>query len=140
MGYAGGNNYGFRNFGHDSKYVVFINNDVEVEPDWLTKIIDVMEKDETIAAAQPKILQIKDRKRIDSLGGIVDELGRAYDIGHGMINRIDVSQPYQVFYARGAAIVIRKKSSKNWEDLTKTTSSTMKKQTSAGEQGSSDTR
>jgi GT2 family glycosyltransferase len=37
LGYAGGNNYGFKMFGGDCKYVAFLNNDIEVEPDWLKK-------------------------------------------------------------------------------------------------------
>jgi len=107
LGYASGNNYGFRLFGQDSKYVGFLNNDVEVEPDWLRRIIDVMEADERIAAAQPMILQLSNRNLLDSLGGAVDRLGRAYDIGSGLSPPVDPESMVEVFYARGAAIVVR---------------------------------
>ncbi len=107
LGYAGGNNRGFELYGKDAKYVVFLNNDVEVEEDWLEKIIEVMVSDENIAAAQPKILQLRNRELIDSLGGLIDRLGRAYDLGHGMPDRGWPERPFEVFYARGAAIAIR---------------------------------
>jgi hypothetical protein len=107
LGYAGGNNYGFRLFGPGSKYVGFLNNDIEVESDWLKKIIEVMEGDEKIAAAQPMILQLSRRELLDSLGGTIDRLGRAYDIGSGLRPPQSVKNPLEVFYARGAAIVVR---------------------------------
>ena len=106
LGYAAGNNLGFKIYGRKSKYVAFINNDVEVEKDWLIKIIEVMEKDPSIAAAQPKILQLRKRDLIDSLGGIIDRLGRAYDLFHDLRDNERITKPIEVFYARGAAIVI----------------------------------
>jgi len=107
LGYAGGNNLGFKLYGRGSKYVAFINNDVEVESDWLKKIIEVMENDPKIAAAQPKILQLKRRELIDSLGGLIDRLGRAYDLFHNLGDKKNITKPFEVFYARGAAIIIR---------------------------------
>jgi len=107
LGYAGGNNLGFKLYGRESKYVAFINNDVEVERDWLKRIIEVMENDPRIAAAQPKILQLRKRELIDSLGGLIDRLGRAYDLFHNLGDKENITKPFEVFYARGAAIIIR---------------------------------
>lgn len=107
LGYAGGNNRGFKTVGKGVKYLAFLNNDVEVEEDWLEKIIEVMESDRGIAAAQPKILQLNNKRFIDSVGGFIDRLGRAYDLGHGMPDTMRHEKPFEVFYARGAAIVVR---------------------------------
>jgi len=107
LGYAGGNNLGFKLYGRESKYVAFINNDVEVERDWLKKIIEVMEDDLRIAAAQPKILQLRRKELMDSLGGLIDRLGRAYDLFHNLGDKKNITKPFEVFYARGAAIIIR---------------------------------
>jgi len=107
MGYAGGNNYGYKLFGKNCKYVAFLNNDIEVEPDWLKKIVEVMENDDSVAAAQPKILQLRDRNLIDSLGGMIDRIGRAYDLYHGLPDTSKIKRPFDVFYARGAALVVR---------------------------------
>ena len=107
MGSTRGNNYGFKMFGGDCKYVAFLNNDIEVEPDWLKKIVEVMENDESIAAAQPKILQLRDRNLIDSLGGMIDRIGRAYDLYHGLPDTSKIKRPFEVFYAKLAAAVVR---------------------------------
>ena len=37
-------------------YIVFLNNDTEVHPDWLKEIVDVMESDLTIGACESKIV------------------------------------------------------------------------------------
>lgn len=107
LGYAGGNNYAFFRFARGAKYVAFLNNDLEVERDWLAKIIEVMERDESIAAAQPKILQLQDKRLIDSMGGMLDKIGRAYDVFHSLPDNITTEKPIEVFYARGAALVVR---------------------------------
>lgn len=113
MGYAGGNNRGVKMCGDAAEYFVFLNNDVEVEEDWLEKIIDVMEYDRSVAAAQPKILQLRQRELIDSLGGLIDRVGRAYDLGHDMPDKDSTGRALEVFYARGAAIAIRAELFKN---------------------------
>ncbi len=61
LGYAGGCNFGFQRT--RGKYVVFLNNDTEQEPDWLERLVEVAEKDETIAALQPKLLSMHAKMR-----------------------------------------------------------------------------
>jgi GT2 family glycosyltransferase len=63
-GYAGGNNIGFKHA--SGKYVVALNNDMYVEPDWLDAPIDYMEKDDTIGIAGCRQMRF-DKKTIDGL-------------------------------------------------------------------------
>ncbi|MDW8042257.1 MAG: glycosyltransferase family 2 protein [Nitrososphaerota archaeon] len=107
-GYAGGNNAGARTASRDSKYLAFLNNDLIVERSWLRRVVEVMERDGTIGAAQPKIMQLKNPKLIDSMGGAIDRTGRAYDVGHGLPETRAWNRLIEVFYARGAAIVVRR--------------------------------
>jgi GT2 family glycosyltransferase len=107
LGSTRGNNLGFELACHDAKYVAFLNNDIEVEPDWLDKIIDVLEADERIAAAQPAILQLSNRNRVDSLGGMIDRLGWTYDLFSNSIYPNNLERPFEVFWAKAAAIVVR---------------------------------
>ncbi len=51
------------------KYCVLLNFDVEVEPNWLTRSIEIMEDDPRIAAAQPKLKQYQNRTRFEYSGG-----------------------------------------------------------------------
>ncbi len=53
-GYAGGYNEALSRI--KAKYYALVNSDVEITPQWLHPIIEMMEKDPTIAAVQPKIL------------------------------------------------------------------------------------
>ena len=53
-GYAGGYNEALKEVKSD--YYVLLNSDVEVTPGWIEPVIELMEKDRTIGACQPKIL------------------------------------------------------------------------------------
>jgi GT2 family glycosyltransferase len=53
-------------------YVLLLNNDTTVEPDFLGALVDLMESDPRIGAAGPKILIDSDRTKIDSMGGVLD--------------------------------------------------------------------
>ena len=58
-GYAGGYNLALAQVSAD--YYVLLNNDVEVTPNWINPIVELMENDPAIAACQPKILQYNNR-------------------------------------------------------------------------------
>lgn len=53
LGFAGGNNSGVRKA--NGKYMLFINNDTEVEPDFLEPLVLKCESDARIGAVSPKI-------------------------------------------------------------------------------------
>lgn len=50
-GYSGGINLGWIERDPESKYVVFLNNDLIVEPNSLREIIEYMESDENVGVA-----------------------------------------------------------------------------------------
>lgn len=53
LGFAGGNNLALPHC--KGKYVLFINNDTEVEPNFLQPLVDVLENDHSIGMVSPKI-------------------------------------------------------------------------------------
>ncbi|MBN2237891.1 MAG: glycosyltransferase family 2 protein [Bacteroidales bacterium] len=53
LGFAGGNNLGINVAKGD--YILMLNNDTEVEPDFLEPLVDKMENDKTIGIVSPKI-------------------------------------------------------------------------------------
>lgn len=95
-------------------YYVLLNSDAEVTPGWLDPIIELMERDSTVAACQPKI---KDQNRPEyfeyagASGGLLDYLG--YPFCRGRIFAITEKDQGQyedtaeIFWASGAAMVIR---------------------------------
>ncbi len=112
FGFADGYNRALE--GLDADYYVLLNSDIEVTPGWLEPSIQAMEKDRKIAAAQPKILDFKQRNRFEyagAAGGWLDYLG--YPFCRGRIfaeTETDQGQydaPAEIFWASGAAMFVR---------------------------------
>lgn len=98
----------------DSKYYVLLNSDVEVTPNWLKPIIEAMEADESIGAAQPKILHEPKRDQFDyagACGGYIDKYGYAFCRGRIFDTiELDTKQyesPEEIFWATGACMFVR---------------------------------
>lgn len=112
FGFTEGNNKILRSV--KTKYVVLVNNDVTVTPDFLEPLIVAMEQSKKIALAQPKILWTKNKKYFDysgACGGYLDTLGYPFTRGRvfntlekdtGQYNTI-----VDIFWASGAAMVVR---------------------------------
>jgi len=106
--YAGGNNVGIRQA--RGEYAVVLNNDTEVEQNWLKEIALVMQQDDTIGAAQPKILRFGYfPPRIDYIGGNLDRYGYAEGRSRGEVDSERFDKAEEIFYAGGAAMVLRKR-------------------------------
>lgn len=113
LGYAGGCNLGIRHV--STPYVGVLNNDTEVTPDWLWPLVQLLEKDKTIAGVQPKLLSLFDPTRFDyagACGGEIDIFG--YPFARGRIfNTVEKDQGQydsvsDIFWATGAATVFRR--------------------------------
>lgn len=98
----------------EAAYYVLLNSDVEVPPQWIDPVIDLMESDVTIGACQPKLLQYHDKKSFEysgAAGGWLDYLG--YPFARGRLfdeheidgGQYDTTEP--VFWASGAAMFVR---------------------------------
>jgi GT2 family glycosyltransferase len=97
-----------------SDYYALLNSDVEVDPLWIGPIIDLMERDKTIGACQPKLLQYLDRSSFEysgAAGGWLDCLGypfargRIFDVCEPDNGQYDTTEP--IFWASGAAMFVR---------------------------------
>jgi GT2 family glycosyltransferase len=98
----------------EAEYYVILNSDVEVEPGWLQPMVDLLEKDLSIAACQPKLLSYTDKKMFEYAGGAGGWLdkygypfakGRVFDIPEEDHGQYDEATP--IFWASGAAMFIR---------------------------------
>ncbi|MEM7104099.1 MAG: glycosyltransferase family 2 protein [Bacteroidota bacterium] len=111
-GFAGGYNKALDQVQAD--YFVLLNSDVEVSGDWVTPIIEEMENDPNVAAAQPTIKSYEQPKMFEhagAAGGFMDKFG--YPFCRGRIFFVlekDDGQyryPTPIFWATGAAFFIR---------------------------------
>lgn len=100
----------------EAEYVVLLNSDVEVTPDWLTPMVDYMDTHPDVAACQPKILSYHERNSFEyagAAGGFIDCYG--YPFCRGRIfesveeDRGQYDKVVSVFWATGAALLIRLK-------------------------------
>ena len=68
-GYAAGNNIGIRYaLEQGADYVCILNNDVVVEPDFLTVLIQYMESSPETGMAGPVVYEFNEREKIQSAG------------------------------------------------------------------------
>jgi len=113
-GFAGGYNWALKHV--EADYYVLLNSDVEVTPNWIEPIIDLMESDAAIAACQPKLLSYHQPQYFEyagACGGWIDALGypfsrgRIFDVLEKDEHQYDDIQ--QIFWATGAAMFIRSK-------------------------------
>lgn len=111
-GFAKGYNEALKQVKAD--YYVLLNSDVEVQPGWLEPMVELLEKDRSIAACQPKILSWHNKKLFEyagAAGGWLDEYGypfakgRVFDICEEDKGQYDQSEP--IFWASGASLFIR---------------------------------
>lgn len=98
----------------ESEYFVLLNSDVEVTQDWLLPIIDFLDRNKDVAAAQPKILSQRNKAYFEyagASGGFIDRLG--YPFCRGRIfkaveeDKGQYDNPIDVLWATGACLVIR---------------------------------
>ncbi len=97
-----------------AKYSVLLNNDVEVEPNWLEPLVEAAEADDKIAALQPKLIWLLDRKRFEyagASGGEMDKYGYPFLRGR-IFSTIEFDNGQyddvkEIFWASGAALFVR---------------------------------
>lgn len=86
--------------------MVLLNNDTEVENDWLGGIEIVM-CDTSIGTAQPRILFYDNHGIIVNAGGYMDKFGYTHSRGHLERGVQQFNNIEEIFYAAGTAMIIR---------------------------------
>jgi len=97
----------------ESKYVVFLNNDIIVEPDWLQQLISHINT-EKVAAVNPNILFLKNKEVINAAGGSCDIYGIGWNRGNGELDKGQYGIVEEVFYVNGTALLTKKEI---WKDI-----------------------
>jgi len=111
-GFAGGYNLALQQI--QSDYYVLLNSDVEVNPNWIGPVMELMEANRNIAACQPKILAFNDKEKFEyagASGGWLDHFG--YPFMRGRVfedcetDRGQYNDAQPCFWASGAAMFVR---------------------------------
>ncbi len=109
LGFAGGNNLGLK-FAL-GEYILFINNDVEVQADFLEPLIAKLKSDSSIAAVSPKIKYYHNSDTIQYAGSypVNPFTLRNGHIGCGEKDNGQYEQPRITSYAHGACMLVSKR-------------------------------
>ena len=117
-GYAKGYNDALKEI--EAEYYVLLNSDIEVTPNWVLPVIETMDADKTIAAAQPKLLAYYQQDEFEyagAAGGFIDKYGYPFCqgrvFGHLEKDLGQYDEPREIFWASGAAMFVR--AEKYWE-------------------------
>lgn len=114
FGYAGGNNRAAKKAQGD--ILIFLNNDTEVTPGWMTPLVTTLNADSDLVACQPKLRSLWDATLFDTAGGaggFIDAWGYPFVRGRVIsFQEQDNGQydaPVSLDWACGACMAVRKK-------------------------------
>lgn len=99
IGVAGGFNAGLAVA--TGTFVSFLNNDMEVPPDWLQPLVTVLTKDNKLAGCDSKYMNYYERDRFDGTGGagrFMDMYGNTCIRGNGKVDKKQFEEPKQIFF------------------------------------------
>ena len=100
-----GNNIGAER--SKGKYLVFLNNDAFVTEGWLSPLIDLLERDDTVGGVGPRFLYPDGR--LQEAGAFIDEDGVAVQVGKFSIyDENDLSKYRVVDYCSAACFAVRR--------------------------------
>lgn len=86
-----------------AKYVVFLNNDTEVDKEWLNNLIKCAKLHPEAISINSKILNFYNRKKIDGIGILINEVGQAKSIGWSEEDKGQYKKEMYIFGATGGA-------------------------------------
>jgi len=111
--FAGGNNRASKIANHE--WLVFLNNDVQVDPNWLDQMSNMIENTPNAGILQPKIKSLNQPSYFEyagAAGGYLDRFGYPYCRGRiwDVVEKDtgQYNQPSTVDWASGAAMFIKK--------------------------------
>ena len=111
LGYAGGNNFGIRYaLKSGAEFVMILNNDVIVSPDFLTPLLAALRAQPDVGIVTPLVADTEPIDRIWALGSRVDwRTGQVYRIHAGeTVATYCNAPPFDIEIASGAAMLIRR--------------------------------
>lgn len=106
-------NYGFSKAVNEgiklsrAEYVLLLNNDTVLKQDFLSKLLETIEKDKNIFAVSSKMIQYNNQDLIDDAGDEYNIFGWAYKVGDGKSIK-EFTSKRNVFSACAGAALYRK--------------------------------
>jgi GT2 family glycosyltransferase len=111
LGFAGGNNVGIRYaLDNEADCILLLNNDTEVDPRFLSGLVEASEADPEVGIAGSKIYYFSEPKRLWYAGGSVNLWkGDAHHIGENELDAGQYDGTKDTDYISGCAMLIKRK-------------------------------
>lgn len=107
VGFAAANNQIYTFVKYQADYLVLLNDDTIVEPNWLTRLVNAALSDDRIAAVQSKLLLYPEKTLINSLGNSIQFLGFAFCNHYREPDSHAQTVLFDLPYASGAAVLLK---------------------------------
>lgn len=111
-GYTGGNNIGIKYALNNCQpdYLLILNNDVVVDPDFLTEMVRMAESDASIGIVGSKTCLYNSPDRLQLAWYEVDmDKGRAFHVGSGEVDQGQYGDAKEVSYVQGSCFLVKQK-------------------------------
>lgn len=92
----------------NSEYVVLLNNDTELDKNWLKELVKCISKDENIFSVCSKMLRYDNRNIIDDAGDFYTALGWEQKIGDGAASDKKYLESKEIFSVCAGAAIYRR--------------------------------
>src|SRR3989344_2530388 len=106
LGFATANNQGWQEA--HGQYILLLNNDTLVEPDFLTKLVAHIEAHPEVGVVQPKIKIMDNSQYLDTVGSFLTWTGFLQHWGYLQADRAEFAKEAEIFSAKGACMLIRR--------------------------------
>ena len=91
-----------------AEYLMFLNVDIELDPDCIRHLVSRMDSDPSIGVCGPRLLSLADKRRVVSTGGFYDIFGFGMDRGLDELDTGRYSESEEVDFITGAVVLIRR--------------------------------
>lgn len=106
LGPSGSRNRALKNIKAD--YVVFLDNDTEVDKNWLEGLLEIYEKYPKVGAVQCKLLDFDERGKLQNAGlKLIPQVGWALGIGQSSLKPESFNKPLEIIGLSAALSVKR---------------------------------
>lgn len=106
LGFAPANNQGIKR--SSGEYILLLNNDTKITPDFLSIMVDRMEQEQEIGAMQPKIFLSDLEGYLDNAGAFLTTSGFLQHWGFKKKDSNEFDNERLIFSAKGACLLTRK--------------------------------